>query len=213
LERSEVAIIIPAFNEVASIAGVVESISRFGKAIVVDDGSSDRTASLAEASGAVVVRHKANLGYDGALNSGFAEAERLGFCYAVTFDADGQHPPRLIEVFVNRLKEGNELVIGTRPRSARLSEGLFLLYMRFRFGVFDPLCGMKGYRMSLYRERGWFDSYQSIGTELMIYALRMRKPFAQVPVPISERKGRSRFGQSWKANYKIFRAMALSLIR
>ena len=95
---------IPAFNEAATIARIVESVAIHGQPIVVDDCSEDETASLARSAGAVVVCHETNRGYDGALNSGFAEADRRGCSYVVTFDGDGQHPATLVGEFVAHLK-------------------------------------------------------------------------------------------------------------
>lgn len=210
MERSEVAIVIPAFNEAAMIKRIVESVSVYGQPIVVDDCSVDETATLAKIAGAIVVRHDTNRGYDGALSSGFAEADRRGFSYVVTFDADGQHNVVLVGDFLVQLGKGFDLVLGVRPYYARFAEYLFALYSRLRFGVRDPLCGMKGYRMSLYRARGWFDSYRSIGTELALYGLREKRSFIQLPVPISERNGAPRFARLWKANYRILRALVIS---
>lgn len=192
------------------IKRIVESVSAYGQPIVVDDCSVDETATLAGIAGAIVVRHDTNRGYDGALSSGFAEADRRGCSYVVTFDADGQHNAVLVGDFVVQLEKGFDLVLGIRPHYARFAEYLFALYSRLRFGVRDPLCGMKGYRMSLYRARGWFDSYQSIGTELVLYGLREKRSFIQLPVPISERNGVPRFARLWKANYRILRALMIS---
>jgi len=211
LERSEVAIIIPAFNESATITCVVNSLLSYGIVIVVDDCSSDGTGLLAEGAGAVVVRHNSNQGYDGALNSGFIEAQSRSCSYVVTFDADGQHNHELIELYITKLRQGYDLVLGMRPDYARLAERIFSLYTKIKFGLHDPLCGMKGYRMELFHEQGWFDSYQSIGTELAFYAVSHNKAFTQIDIPIAPREGNPRFGQRWKANYKIFRAMILSI--
>ena len=63
----KVAIVVPAFNEAESIADVVAAIRDYGTPIVVDDASVDATALQAQAAGAIVVRHRRNLGYDGAL--------------------------------------------------------------------------------------------------------------------------------------------------
>lgn len=213
LERSKVAIVIPAYNEAVTITHVVQDILKYGEIIVVDDCSSDATGSLAEAAGAVVVRHHSNQGYDRALNSGFIEANRRGCLYAITFDADGQHSAIFIEQFLVYLKQGYDLVLGKRPDYARLAERFFAFYTKIRFGLYDPLCGMKGYNMSLYNERGCFDSYQSIGTELALYGLLKKKSFVQPYIHITKREGTSRFGQRWKANYKILRAMFFSLLK
>ncbi len=186
---------------------MVAGVSKYGTAIVVDDHSSDDTSARAAAAGAVVVRHETNQGYDGALNSGFAEASRRDFAYAVTFDADGQHDPALLDTFGQELASGHELVAGVRPHPARIAEWIFAGYTRLRFGWRDPLCGMKGYRMELYREQGWFDSYRSIGTELALFAVRKRKKFFQIPVPIHPRLDAPRFGSLMRANARILRAL------
>jgi len=212
LERSQVAIIIPAYNEANTIARVVENVNSYGRVIVVDDCSHDNTSLLAEQAGAVVVKHSVNKGYDAALNSGFAEAKRLSAQYAITFDADGQHDKSFISTFLSHLQQGNDLVLGVRPNKARLAELVFSIYTRLRFGFFDPLCGMKGYRMNLYEELGHFDSYKSIGTELSLYGLRKGKAFVQILIPIKEREDQPRFGRIFSANLRIFRAMFCHLL-
>jgi glycosyltransferase involved in cell wall biosynthesis len=213
VEHPNVAIVIPAYNEASTIENVIKSVSQYGQVIVVDDCSLDETPTLARKAGAVVVRHEKNLGYDSALNSGFAKADQLVFDYLITFDADGQHDASLLTQFILQLKQGFHLVLGKRPYYARFAEHLFAFYTRFRFGVSDPLCGMKGYNISLYRELGWFDSYKSIGTELALYGLKKKYPSIELAVPISRRDDKPRFGTSTKANLRILRAMLLSLMR
>jgi hypothetical protein len=72
---------------------------------------------------------------------------------------------------------------------------------------------MKGYRTSVYRELGYFDSYGSIGTELALYAARRRKSIAQVPVITRPRADAPRFGSNLTANLRILRACARELTR
>jgi glycosyltransferase involved in cell wall biosynthesis len=213
VDRSELAIVIPAYNEEAAIARVVSGISKLGKAIVVDDCSEDGTALAAERAGATVVRHERNMGYDGALDSGFRQAEKLQFRYAVTMDADGQHAPSQLSAFVERLDQGFSLVLGVRDRRQRFSEHLFAWTTRLLYGIHDPLCGMKGYSMDVYRSLGHFDSYGSIGTELALYAVRQGFRFCELPVATRPRQGASRFGQFLRGNYLILRALLLGLLR
>ena len=79
MDRHRVAIIIPTLNESNTIANIVQSVLPSGRVIVVDDGSIDNSAQLASNAGAEVVRHKTNLGYDKAIDSGFAYASDLGY--------------------------------------------------------------------------------------------------------------------------------------
>jgi glycosyltransferase involved in cell wall biosynthesis len=211
VERSSLGIVIPAFNEARTIANVVALCNVYGRSIVVDDGSNDDTGDVADASGAEVIRHAGNRGYDAALESGFQHAAHLGCEYVITIDADGQHDPALLAKFCALLDAGADIVIGNRNERPRLAETCFALLTQFRYGLKDPLCGLKAYRMSIYEKLGHFDSYNSIGTELMLYAIRNGFRMQQVPIVVKSRVDKPRFGNRLRANYKIFRAMYLSL--
>ena len=213
MDRSRVAVVIPALNESATIVDVVEAAGRYGVPIVVDDGSTDNTAALARQAGAVVVSHESNWGYDAALNSGFKKAAELGSDVIITVDADGQHDPSLIQKFIDSIDAGADVVTGIRSRRQRFAEHLFAWYTSFHFGIKDPLCGMKAYRTAVYEALGHFDSCGSVGTELMIFAAKHGYRLGQIEFEVRERKGQSRFGQILAGNYKIIRAMLLTTVR
>lgn len=207
MNRSKLAVIIPAWNERDTIGNVVRSVIGISTPIVVNDCSKDSTATEAAEAGAIVVNHEVNHGYDGALNSGFQKAAELGFEYAITFDADGQHDADLLRQFYMLLLNGNDLVLGIRPFFPRFSEFIFSLVSRFTLGVRDPLCGMKGYRMDLFHRHGCFDSCKSIGTELALWSCHKKHVFVQIPVPIHKRMDNPRFGKKIQANVNIFCAI------
>ncbi len=211
MERHRIAIVIPALNEAATICAVVSNALRYGTPIVVDDGSSDETGNLAAAAGASVVRHSVNRGYDQALNSGFARAIALDSDYVITMDADGQHDPNILTNFIQALDDGADVVVGVRDRRQRLAEHIFAWVSSSKWGLQDVLCGMKAYRSAVYRELGHFDSYNSIGTELAIYAARSGKRMAQLPIKTRERLDAPRFGGWFSTNVRILRALWLSL--
>lgn len=213
MDRSRVGIVIPALNESATILDVVEAAGEYGVPIIVDDGSTDDTAALARQAGAVVVSHERNSGYDAALNTGFKKAVELGSEVIITVDADGQHDPSLLGKFIDRIDAGADVVVGIRSHRQRLAEHLFAWYASRRFGIQDPLCGMKAYRTVVYDALGHFDSYESIGTELAIFAAKKGCRLGQIPFAVRERKGQSRFGRVLVGNYKIIRAMTLSIFR
>jgi len=106
-------IVIPAFNEAASIAGLVTSLraaAAWKELVVVDDGSSDDTATRAESAGARVIRHPYNKGNGAAVKSGIRTATGE---FVLIIDADGQHPPADALRLVSRL-DRYELVVGAR---------------------------------------------------------------------------------------------------
>jgi glycosyltransferase involved in cell wall biosynthesis len=212
MDRSRIAIIIPAFNEEQSIGPVIRECAAFGLPILVDDGSTDLTAAIAENEGAHVVRHLVNKGYDAALNSGFYHAAQFNFEYVITIDADGQHNPAIIQAFIDQLLSGKELVLGVRNKRQRLAEHCFSFFTGLMYGISDPLCGLKAYKMTLYQDLGHFDSYGSVGTELMLFSVRNGHHFKELPIVIGKRDGQPRFGRTIRANYKIFRALFLAIV-
>ncbi|MDD9943018.1 MAG: glycosyltransferase family 2 protein [Myxococcales bacterium] len=212
MERSQIAVVIPAYNEADSLERVLQGVRPYGEALVVDDGSSDGTAELAQREGAQVLRHSENRGYDAAINTGLAAAQAKGARIAITFDADGQHDPAQISVFAALLADQADVVIGKRAVYPRLGERIFGAYARLRFGVGDPLCGMKGYRLAVYQGLGHADCYGSLGTELVFWAARRGCRIVEVEVPIAQRNGTSRFGSDLRVNARILKVLGRSLV-
>jgi len=213
MARSKLAVVIPAYNEEKMIKKVVNEVIYYGIVIVVDDGSMDDTARIAAEAGAVVVRHAVNCGYDCALNSGFEEARLLDCEIILTFDADGQHSASLIEDFVTAIDGGADVVIGIRNRKSRFAESVFSWVTTKLWGIKDPQCGMKAYRSEVYQKLGHFDSYNSIGTELCIFAAKQKFEITQIPFEVKNRVDKPRFGGLINANWKIFRAGVLGVLR
>lgn len=210
MDKYRVAIVIPALNESLTIGSIVKEVGMYGVPIVVDDGSIDGTGILAKNSGAIVVRNEVSQGYDAALNSGFKKAAQLGAKIIITLDGDGQHNPLLLRKFINAISAGADIAIGIRSYRQRFAEHFFAWYTELCFGVSDPLCGMKAYKIELYESLGHFDSYRSIGTELTMFAIKKKFKITQVEFEVNERVGESKFGKIFSANYKIIRAMILS---
>ncbi len=111
--------IVPAYNEEASIARVIENLHAHAAdfdVLVIDDGSTDETAARAQAAGAVVLIHPINLGIGGAVQSGYQYALSNGYEMAVQVDGDGQHPPEELSKLVARLESDPpvDMVTGSR---------------------------------------------------------------------------------------------------
>src|SRR2546426_4269127 len=107
---------IPAFNEQKTIGSVVLTALRYAtKGIVIDDGSEDETASIAQQAGATVIRHPTNRGYGAALRSCFEYARESEFEVLVILDGDGQHRPEMIPQVAAPVDEGRaDVSIGSR---------------------------------------------------------------------------------------------------
>jgi glycosyltransferase involved in cell wall biosynthesis len=207
MERFKVAIVIPAFNEEKTIKKVVNSVSAYGLVIVVDDCSTDETADIAKKNGALVVEHDSNKGYDKALDSGFSKVNELELDAIITFDADGQHDTNAIPKFIEEMERGYDMVLGVRPKTQRASETIFKIILKAFYGWKDPLCGMKGYRMHLYKKLGHFDSFSSIGTELAFFGIRQKYHWTQIDIDIADRQDNPRFFSIIMSNIVILKAL------
>jgi glycosyltransferase involved in cell wall biosynthesis len=110
--------IIPAFNEEKNVSDVIEGLKRLGPHVtplVIDDGSSDRTAEVARRAGAEVISLLQNLGIGGAVQTGYLYALERNFDIAVQVDADGQHKPAELTKIIEPLLRGEaDLVLGSR---------------------------------------------------------------------------------------------------
>ena len=211
--RSKFCVVIPAFNEEATIGTVVLQTLKYCQPIVIDDCSLDGTSNIASKNGAIVVSHRMNQGYESALNTGFETAKDMGFGIVITLDADGQHDPTLIDLFIEAILEGNDMVLGVRHKFFRISEYIFSYYSNFKFGIKDPCCGMKAYKIKLYRDMGFFDKHKSVGTELAFFSVQNNCIFTQIEIPINSREGDSRYGSILSGNYKILKAIYSSIRR
>jgi glycosyltransferase involved in cell wall biosynthesis len=113
-----VLVIIPAWNEEETVAATVREVfasAPYADLVVVNDGSTDRTAQVARAAGAAVIDLPVNLGVGGAMRAGYKHAFRSGYDITVQIDADGQHDPTELAKLVQTLdSEGADIVIGAR---------------------------------------------------------------------------------------------------
>lgn len=117
-EHRNVLIVIPAYNEERNIPSLLGTIRRTiseADILVIDDGSADRTARVAEKAGALVVKLPFNMGYGAAVQTGFKYALMKRYQYVLQMDADGQHDPGSIQALLDEIKkEDVDVVIGSR---------------------------------------------------------------------------------------------------
>jgi glycosyltransferase involved in cell wall biosynthesis len=128
-------VIIPAYNEVDSIADVVAGVCACAPqadVVVVDDGSTDATAELAGQAGAMLLRLPVNLGIGGAVQTGYRFAVRQEYEWVARLDGDGQHDPTQIAALLDPILAGRaDVVIGSRY----LNTGGFYASWARRFGI------------------------------------------------------------------------------
>jgi glycosyltransferase involved in cell wall biosynthesis len=208
-------VVIPAYNEENGIAEIVNRVLSIKKdlpgvgvdgleVLVVDDGSKDKTAviagELAHTSEEVrVIQHKRNRGYGGALKTGFAQAkgELVGF-----LDADGTYPPEYFPALCQEALKGSELVIGSRmagadskmPMTRRVGNIFFatLLSIVGRQKVSDSASGMRVFKKEILEQIYPLPDGLNLTPVMSTRAIHEGIKMAEIPIPYSERVGRSK---------------------
>ncbi len=122
---AETAVVMPVYNEAPVVGGVISELVALGMIVIaVDDGSSDESAREIDKAGALRITHPINLGQGGALQTGFEAALRFTDArYVATFDADGQHRAADLLGMIEKIKEGYDVVLGSRFLDGRTEMG------------------------------------------------------------------------------------------
>lgn len=204
-------VVIPAYNEedgiteiATRVLAVAPDLKKAGVAemelLVVDDGSRDKTAEVASnIKGVTLVRHPKNKGYGAALKTGFAQAkgELIGF-----LDADGTYPPEYFPKLCQSALNGAELVIGSRmageksemPLVRRVGNFFFatLLTILGRQKVTDSASGMRVFKREILEHIYPLPDGLNLTPVMSTRALHEGIKIEEVPIPYSERVGRSK---------------------
>ena len=202
--NKELLIVIPAYNEEENIENVVNYITtNYGQYdyVVVNDGSKDKTGAICRENGYELIDLPINLGLAGAFQTGLKYAYEKGYRYAIQFDADGQHRPEFIQAMLDRIKDGSDIVIGSRFLNQRKGRSLRMIgskmitvaiKMTTGIRVSDPTSGMRMFSRNMIRE---FAQNLNYGPEpdTISYLLKNGAKVSEVQVKMEERQ----FGESY----------------
>jgi glycosyltransferase involved in cell wall biosynthesis len=190
---------IPVFNEERHLNAVLREVRRYSPHIlVVNDGSSDRTAELLEGHTDLgVITHPSNRGYGAALRSAFDYFLDHDFDVLVTMDCDGQHEPARIPVLLEALDADTDIVSGSRylrdfrqlslptPADRRQINQIITSELNERFGLnlTDAFCGFKAYRRGALRRLHIIESGWGMPLQLWVQAAWQGLRIKEVAVP------------------------------
>ncbi len=232
MSQGQVLVVIPAHDEEESLARTVAEVRAKAPGVdllVVDDGSTDRTAQVARAAGAPLVSLPVNLGVGAALQTGFRYALAKGYDVAVQLDADGQHDPAYLAPLLRPVLEGQaDVAIGSRyvsgrssyraPLLRRLGMVFFSWVVRAAAGrrIADTTSGFRAYGRAVMKA-GLHDFPKDFPDAPLLIALA-RRGFRLVEVPVEMRAREA--GQSfytWTRSlyypYKCLLASVMVLLR
>jgi glycosyltransferase involved in cell wall biosynthesis len=224
---SNVLVVIPAYNEEACVADVVRRVfeSGFARALVVDDGSADRTAVEANRAGASVLTLPYNLGIGGAVQAGLKFAVRAGYSYAVRIDADGQHDIREAQKLLRAVQEGEaDVAIGSRfipghqtyvpPFSRALGIRWFaaLVSWIIKTPVYDTTSGMQAMnrRALVILAENYPQDYPEVEARILLNKARLR--VIEIPVKMAPRAAGMSSITYMRAIYYMFKVSLATIV-
>jgi polyprenyl-phospho-N-acetylgalactosaminyl synthase len=193
-DRGVTWVVIAAFNEAKVIREVVSEVARAGwSVVVVDDGSRDDSADAARVPGAIVLRHRINLGQGAALQTGIDYALRRGARHIVTFDADGQHDANDIPLLIDALADA-DIALGSRflgrvegasqRRMALLRTATAVSNGLSGMKLSDAHCGLRAFRASAAPELRIMQDRMAHASELLRKIKTSKLRVVEVPVTI-----------------------------
>ncbi len=187
-----IAALIPCFEGAGKVGRVIAEVRAVAPAlpiVVVDDGSTDESAKIAEAAGAIVLRHAQNQGKGAALQTGFAWANQHGYTGVLTLDADGQHRAAEIPALLAlHAAHPTALILGVRsfdpakmPRRSRIGNRISTWWIsRFAGHPFsDTQTGFRVYPVSLVSSLPLRTSRFDTETEILLWAARRGTPIVE----------------------------------
>ena len=222
----EVSVVIPCLNEANSLASCVDKAVQafraaglFGEVVVADNGSTDGSIQIAEEHGARVVRVPER-GYGSALQAGIAAARGP---LIVMGDADDSYDFIDVPRFVEKLREGYDLVMGNRfrgeikPGAMPPSHKYFgnpvltaLLNMFFGARIGDSYCGMRGFTRSLYDRLDVRSAGMEFALEMIIKAAQIGARITEIPIILwPDKRGRPPHLRSFRDGWRSLRFMLM----
>ncbi len=217
MKGSRLAVLIPAWNEDATVGGVIKRIHDVGSfdVIVIDDASTDQTAVHSTALGARVLSLTVNLGAWGAIQTGIRFALEKGYNQVITMDADGQHPPSAIPDLIAPIGDGYaDMVIGSCPGRGSQARKVAWRFFQGMTGleIKDLTSGFRAYSLPamelLASKKATLLEYQDIGVLLLLIHSGLRIKEIQVPMH-PRQSGSSKVFGSW---LKVAEYLVLNMI-
>ena len=200
MSHFSISVVMPAKNEAGAIASVIEAVRQQlpqAEILVVDDGSTDETGSIAISAGARVVSHRYSMGNGAAIKTGARSATGD---IIVFMDADGQHDPADIPRLLEQVESGFDMAVGARSSNAHASAGRGFanrLYNRLAMymtgqKILDLTSGFRAVRANRFREFLYLlPNGFSYPTTITMAFFRAGHSVAYVPITAAQRIGRS----------------------
>ena len=222
MAKPEIYIIVPAYNEEASIPIVIKDLKNhsYHKIIIIDDGSDDNTLAIARKNDAIALKHPINLGQGAALKTGMGLALDSGADILVTFDSDGQHQASDIEKLIAPLlKNEADITLGSRfldkksntpwLKKLLLKSGIILMFLMYGIKLTDTHNGLRAMNRQAARKISFRSRGMEHASEIIEKIKVNRVRFKEIPVNIQYSEYSINKGQRMTNSLDIFFKMLI----
>ena len=217
MEEFKIIILIPAYNEIDKLEIVIRDIKKNYqnnfRIIVADDCSDDGTYEWLKNNKIEFLRSNKRKGYTENLISGMNHIIKYAYKseYLLTMDADGEHKVLNLDKIMSLVKNNLDvdLFVGNRDKKNRFFETILGFFFKIKFGIFDPLCGFKLYRINFVQKHLNIISKNYFLLDFIIYAKKENLNMKNFNIEVSKRLGNSRIGNFITSNVKILNCFKL----
>lgn len=202
ISKKDIIIIIPAKNEFNNLKKLFNSLKKFKiDSLIINDNSNDQTYLIKKKFPKIkIIENKISNGYDKSVKIGLKFA-KTKYKFAITMDADYEHDPKYIPLFIKSLKK-YDLVIANRDRKNRFLEKLFGLFFKKIYGINDIFCGYRGIKLENLKSSFLKEDFNM--PSVIINFHKHTKNSENINIKTKSRVGSSRFGNIITGNLKIF---------
>ena len=221
MKKSKGLIVVPAFNEGKNLGRLIPEIRSVAPAmdiVIVNDHSSDGTSKVAKELGAHVIDLPCNLGYGGAVQTGFKYALKNNYDFCIQIDGDGQHDPKCVEDLIDELQSnGTDVVVGSRflgeatykiPLPRKIGMNLFSKIIKLLTGmkITDPTSGYQALNSRVIRffaDDNYPIDYPDADTLIVLHYSGFK--VKEIPVTMRQRTYGESMHNNLKAIYYLFK--------
>ena len=199
----DLVILIPAYNEVKNLVKILKYKYNY---LIIDDNSNDETEKLLKRKKINYIKNSTQIGYEKSIIKGLNYLQKKNFKYVLTLDGDGEHPINKVKkIYYMAKNKKADLIICNRKYKNRFLEDLLSLFFQIRFGLKDPLSGMKIYYLPKIKNLVNKIDKNSFLVDAIIMLIKKKYKILNYEITTKKKFSESKIGYNFTVQLKILR--------
>ena len=199
----DLVVLVPTYNEIKNLSKILKYKYNY---LIIDDCSDDNTENLLKKKKINYIKNSQNVGYEKSLIKGLRYLKKKNFKYVCTIDGDGEHPINKIKKIYSFMKKNKaDLIICNRKFKNRMLENMLSFFFYIRFGLKDPLSGMKIYYLPKIKTLINKIEKNSFLVDIVKIFIDKKYKILNYEIVTQKKLGKSKVGHSFYVQLKIFK--------